>query len=67
MDEDTLIKAVIDRFTPDELCEILDISTTDFVDKFYHEILGDPRVIEALGLDPDEDSTIGLEPDLPWD
>lgn len=53
MDEDELLKHVIDRFTPDELCEILDISTTDFVDKFHDEIMEDPRVREALGLDED--------------
>ena len=51
MELDELLKHVIDRFTPDELCEILDISTTDFVDKFYDEIVGDPRVREALGID----------------
>jgi hypothetical protein len=53
MDEDDLIKMVIDRFTPDELCELLDISTTDFVNKFYDEIIDDPRVREALGIDED--------------
>lgn len=51
MDEEELYRHVIDRFTPDELCEILDISTTDFVDKFYDEIMGDERVRSALGLD----------------
>lgn len=51
MDEEELYRHVIDRFTPDELCEILDISTTDFVDRFYEEILCDPRVRSALGLD----------------
>ena len=46
-----MMKHVIDRFSPDELCEILDISSTDFVEKFRDEILEDPRVREALGLD----------------
>jgi hypothetical protein len=54
MDEDELMKAVIDRFSPDELCEILDISTTDFVNKFYDEIIDDPRVREVLGIDEDD-------------
>lgn len=49
-----MMKHVIDRFTPDELCEILDISTTDFVEKFYDEILEDPRVREALGYIDDD-------------
>lgn len=54
MDETELYNHVIDRFSPDELCEILDISTKDFVDKFYDEIMADSRVRSALGLD-DED------------
>lgn len=52
--EDLLYQHVIARFTPDELCEILDISTEDFVDKFYDEIMDDPRVREILGI-PDDD------------
>ena len=50
MDEDILYQHVIDRFSPDELCEILDLSTKDFVDKFYEEIINDPRVQDLLGL-----------------
>lgn len=50
MDEDTLYQHVINRFTPDELCEILDVSTADFVDRFYEEIMEDERVREILGL-----------------
>lgn len=54
MDEDILYQHVINRFTPDELCEILDISTEDFVDRFYEEIMRDERVREILGLDGHE-------------
>lgn len=54
MDEELLYNHVINRFTPDELCEILDISTEDFVDKFYDEIMGDPRVRSALGIEDPE-------------
>ena len=54
MDETELYNHVIDRFSPDELCEILDISTKDFVDKFYDEIMGDERVRSALGLEADD-------------
>lgn len=54
--EDLLYQHVIARFTPDELCEILDISTEDFVDKFYDEIMDDPRVREILGIPDDDDS-----------
>lgn len=56
MNEDELIQAVIDRFTPDELCELLDISTTDFVDKFYDEILESETIRVELGFDDDPDS-----------
>lgn len=51
MDEDILYQHVIDRFSPDELCEILDISTKDFVDRFYDEIISDTRVRELLGVE----------------
>ena len=43
------MRFVIDRFTPDELCEILDIGTAEFADKFYDEIVSDPRIREACG------------------
>ena len=61
MDEDELYNHVIDRFTPDELCEILDISSKDFVDRFYDEVMGDPRVRSALGLEDSDD--YGHEPE----
>jgi hypothetical protein len=55
IDEDEeMMKHVIDRFTPDELCEIMDINTKDFCDKFYDEILDDPRVREALGYESED-------------
>jgi hypothetical protein len=50
MDETELYNHVISRFTPDELCEILDISTEQFADKFYDEIMESPAVRSALGL-----------------
>jgi len=53
MDIDTLIAAVIDRFSPDELCEIMKISTADMADKFYDEILENEDIRIALGLDED--------------
>ena len=51
MNEDELIAHIIDRFTPDELCEILGISTSDFVDKFYDEVLESEPLRVELGLD----------------
>jgi hypothetical protein len=56
MDVDELIKAVIDRFSPDELCELLDLTTADMADKFYDEIIDNEKVRDALGLD--EDGTV---------
>lgn len=53
MDVDELIKAVIDRFSPDELCELLNLTTADMADKFYDEIIDNERVHDALGLDED--------------
>lgn len=53
MEPDELIKHVIDRFSPDELCEIMKISTADMADKFYDEILEDENIRIALGLDED--------------
>lgn len=55
MDEDQLYQHVINRFSPDELCEILDITTEQFADKFYDEIMENPRVRSALGLEPDDE------------
>lgn len=54
MDIDELIKAVIDRFSPDELCELLDLTTEQMTDKFYDEILDNEKVREALGLEGHE-------------
>lgn len=54
MDETELYNHVIARFTPDELCEILDITIENFADKFYDEIMESKAVRSALGLD-DED------------
>lgn len=51
MDEDTLYQHVINRFTPDELCEILDITTEQFAGKFYDEIMESVSVRSALGLE----------------
>jgi len=51
MDEDELYQHVIQRFSPDELCEILDITTEQFADKFYDEIMESASVRSALGLD----------------
>lgn len=51
MDETELYNHVIARFTPDELCEILDISTEMFADRFYDEIMESPAIRSALGLD----------------
>ena len=51
MDIDELIKAIIDRFSPDELCELLDLTTEQMTDKFYDEIIDNEKVREALGLD----------------
>lgn len=51
MDETELYNHVIVRFSPDELCEILDISTEQFADKFYDEIMESAAVRSALGLE----------------
>lgn len=51
MDEDEIIKTVIDRYSPDELCELLNLSTSDMVDKFYDEILDNEEIRFELGLD----------------
>jgi ribosome assembly protein YihI (activator of Der GTPase) len=56
MNEDELIQAIIDRFSPDELCEILDISTIDFVDKFYDEVLESETLRVELGIDDDDEA-----------
>ena len=62
MDEDQLYQHVINRFSPDELCEILDITTEQFADKFYDEIMENPRVRSALGLEDVDDDSYGYEP-----
>ena len=54
MDVDELIKAVIDRFSPDELCDILGLTTEQMADKFYDEILNSEEIKDVLGLDEDE-------------
>lgn len=36
---DTLRAALIDRFSPEELCEVLRIETEDIVDRFIEEVL----------------------------
>lgn len=54
MEPDELLKIVIDRFSPDELCELLGLTTADMADKFYDEILDNERVRDALGLDEDD-------------
>lgn len=54
MDEDLLYQHVINRFTPDELCEILDLDIKEFVDKFYDEIISHPDVRDLLGVDGHE-------------
>lgn len=54
MEPDELIRAVIDRFTPDELCELLSLSTSDFTDKFYDEIMESETIRVELGIIDDE-------------
>lgn len=51
MDEDEIIKAVIDRYSPDELCELLNLTTTDMVERFYDEILDNEEIRYELGID----------------
>lgn len=51
MDPDELISHIIDRFSPDELCEILGTTTADFVDKFYDEVMESTALRAELGLD----------------
>lgn len=51
MDEDTLIQHVINRFSADELCELLGLEPEDIVEKFYDEILSNSNIREAIGLD----------------
>lgn len=51
MNEDELIQHIIDRFSPDELCDLLNITTTDFVDKFYDEVLESTAIRTELGFE----------------
>lgn len=49
MDEDILYQFVINRFSPDELCEILDLTTEQFAGKFYDEIMDNEDIRAICG------------------
>lgn len=52
-ERDELYKRIIERFSPDELIELLSLETVDVVEAFYDQIFQFKlsKVMEALGDD----------------
>ena len=52
-DRDELYQRLIERFSPEELIDVLDIDTVDMVEAFYDQIFQFKlsKIMEALGDD----------------